>query len=408
MKLNIAFVSNGYPPFKGGGCVVLTKNLLEGLREKGHRLTALIPKNNHIGESRKVFGICTIFELTAPFSHPPPPSPLRKLTVLQRNYLASLRIYKQIKPQIVFILNVGRMSLGPAYAAQHMGIPFVMSLNDLTIHQYAPVECRSSLRKKLRGVFEDLFPALTFKKLNFEHTISISQATRDSLCQLGVPVQNAKVIYQGIPIEHFEFCEKIPFPDGTVHLLFVGNLIAYKGCATLVRALACLKTILPLHRVLLTIVGDGIQRNELEQLVENLGLEGEVLFEGWIQQENLPTWYHRHDIFIFPSECEEAFGLAFLEAMACGTPVVSTATGGNREFLQHKKNCLIFQPGDEKDLAQKIVGLVSDPELYQNLRQVARQQVRSNFALGRYVEQIEEYLLSVVKNGSNKKNVLIN
>lgn len=86
--------------------------------------------------------------------------------------------------------------------------------------------------------------------------------------------------------------------------------------------------------------------------------------------------------------------------MAYGTPVISTATGGNREFLQDKENCLIFQARDEYDLAQKIVDLVSALGLYQKLRQVANQQVRNNFSLQGYVEHIEEYLLSAAKNGA--------
>jgi glycosyltransferase involved in cell wall biosynthesis len=88
-----------------------------------------------------------------------------------------------------------------------------------------------------------------------------------------------------------------------------------------------------------------------------------VTFDMASSRQQLRDHYCGADVVVFPSEWPEPFGLVPLEAMACGTPVVATGTGGSGEFLEDGVNCLLFTPGDPDALAKALSRLAEDPAL---------------------------------------------
>lgn len=88
----------------------------------------------------------------------------------------------------------------------------------------------------------------------------------------------------------------------------------------------------------------------------------------------------------------EPFGLTHLEAMASGTPVVSTNDGGHAELLRHGQNALVFEKGDSVDLAAQIARLVSESGLAPRLAAQARRDVEQHFSLTRYIDDLEHFL----------------
>jgi glycosyltransferase involved in cell wall biosynthesis len=146
-------------------------------------------------------------------------------------------------------------------------------------------------------------------------------------------------------------------------LLFVGRLDPRKGVETVVRALADLP-----EPHSLEIVGPGEARYvaEVHALVASLGLRDRVTFAD-VAREDIRARYLAADAVVFPSEWEEPFGLVPLEAMACGRPVIATGTGGSGEYLVHEGNCLLFAPGDHRDLARAVERLGGQPDLRRRL-----------------------------------------
>jgi len=138
-------------------------------------------------------------------------------------------------------------------------------------------------------------------------------------------------------------------------ILTVSRLVKKNGVADLIKAGQRLG--FP-FKVL--IVGRGKEESELKKLAEKLRLKEKVLFLGQIAFEDLSKYYSLADIFVRPS-LSEGFGNVFLEALACGTPVVGTAVGGSAiRILSENQAGLICQAGNSRDIAEKIKAVLSN------------------------------------------------
>lgn len=132
------------------------------------------------------------------------------------------------------------------------------------------------------------------------------------------------------------------------YALYVGRLSPEKGIRTLLKAWELLDNRIPLH-----IVGDGPDRDTLEGLKHQACLPS-VHFNGWLAGEELYSVVKKAAFLVFPSEFYEAFGLAIIEAFACGVPVIASRLGASTEIIENGKTGLHFAPADAKDLASKV------------------------------------------------------
>ncbi len=154
-------------------------------------------------------------------------------------------------------------------------------------------------------------------------------------------------------------------------LLFVGRLVEKKGVANLIRAVHLLPDSLK-NKTELWIIGDGTQRSSLESLARRLSLVERVKFYGRIPNQHLADYYAAADIFVAPSIVDalgdtEGQGVILLEAMASGTAVISTKTGGIGEVVGHRQTGLLVSPGEPMELKEAIELLLMNPELRQSL-----------------------------------------
>ena len=180
------------------------------------------------------------------------------------------------------------------------------------------------------------------------------------LDSFNVPADRIRVVPGGVDTERFCPADDRPAirerlglaPDKQV-LLTVRRLVPRMGLKTLVEAMPA---VLQQHPgTVLCIGGAGPLRADLLRQVHEMGLENSVRLLGLISAENLPDWYRAADYFIMPSEYLEGFGLATLEAMACGTPTLGTAVGGTAELLTGIDTSLLFNGSAASHLADGIV-----------------------------------------------------
>lgn len=163
------------------------------------------------------------------------------------------------------------------------------------------------------------------------------------------------VIYPGIALPaNPKNCEKTsPIVVGTA-----ARLVPMKGIEYLIRAIAFLHEAFP--SFILEIAGDGPLKSQLQELARTLGVSQRVRFLGWCQ--NMPALYERWSIYVQPS-LGEPFGIAALEAMAYGLPLIVTTPGGIEELIGNSGASFLVEAGETSQLSQALAHLLSSPTL---------------------------------------------
>jgi glycosyltransferase involved in cell wall biosynthesis len=160
-----------------------------------------------------------------------------------------------------------------------------------------------------------------------------------------------------MPLDRDECRERLGLPLKERVVLFVGNIIPSKGVYYLIESLKDLEFD-DLKCIILGAPVDEEYLRTLRGLAESM--DSDVEFFGPVPYTEVPTWMNAADVFVLPS-LEEGFGLVALEALACGTPVIATATGGIMEFVRDSETGYTVPPGDSSAIADRIKRIL-DPE----------------------------------------------
>ena len=145
----------------------------------------------------------------------------------------------------------------------------------------------------------------------------------------------------------------------------------------------------------LLLVGDGPDRSECERLVRELQLTDNVKFLG--KQDGLVEILSSSDIFIIPSQ-SESFGLAALEAMACGLPVISSSVGGLPELVKHNECGFIAEIGDVDRMAKYTMDLLGNEKKYEKFSKSARDRAINKFDKSIVVPMYEEHYNKILNS----------
>jgi len=176
-------------------------------------------------------------------------------------------------------------------------------------------------------------------------------------------------------------------------LVHVSNFRPVKRVDDVVRVFARVRAALPGRPLVLHLVGDGPERPQITALAHSLGLEADVHCLG--ERVDLPDVLRDADLFLLPSQTE-SFGLAALEAMACGVPVIASAVGGVPEVVADGETGMLLPLGDVEGMAQAAVALLSDDARLRRMSLAARHRAETHFrpgpAVDRYLEIYERTL----------------
>jgi glycosyltransferase involved in cell wall biosynthesis len=279
-----------------------------------------------------------------------------------------------------------RASSNMLWAARELRVPLVY-----TIHGWSFHNDQSPLVRRLRILGERWITARS--KVN----ISVSASNRQSGLD-NIPGLQAVVINNGIDQQKFSpyriftnVREELNIPADALLVLFIARFTAHKQPLTLIRAFRQALASLPqLH---LLMVGDGDQKAEGLQLVQELGMEGSVNFQAF--RQDVPDVLAAADIFVLPS-LWEGLPIGLLEAMAMGKAVIATEVDGTKEVVQPGENGLLVEPGNIEALAEALIKLGSDPELRKGLKQKAQDTVRQQFNAVDMTRAIENVYFQVI------------
>ena len=222
-------------------------------------------------------------------------------------------------------------------------------------------------------------------------TIAVSASTREDLGRRGLDTSLIEVIPNGIDLEHYT-----PHPEGLrtpePSLLFLGRLKKYKGVELLVRAVALLASE-GLH-VTLRVGGNGDDRPRLEKITRDLGIEDNVHFLGFVNEEDKLELFRTSWLHGLTSP-NEGWGISIMEASACGTPSVASDVPGLRESVVDGGTGLLVPHGDVRALANAMAALLNDDERRHAMGRQARS-FAEHYSWDACADQMEAFLRRVV------------
>jgi N-acetyl-alpha-D-glucosaminyl L-malate synthase BshA len=216
-------------------------------------------------------------------------------------------------------------------------------------------------------------PVVTFSINESDAITAVSQNLREETYKYFAITKEIEVIRNFVDVNRFsrkpiDAFRKAIAPNGEKLLLHASNFRKIKRVTDVVRIFANIKKELPAK---LLFVGDGPERSTAEDLSRELGVCNDILFVG--KQEQMEDILAIADIFLLTSEYE-SFGLAALEAMAAGVPVISTDAGGLAEINIHEKTGFLSPVGDVATMSTYALRLLKDEKLLNTFRKKAHQQ----------------------------------
>lgn len=180
-------------------------------------------------------------------------------------------------------------------------------------------------------------------------------------------------------------------------ILFVGRMCKQKGIYVLIRAFSIIRKRLDCQLVL---IGPPWEEKKIRKMIKNLGLSNHVKLIGFVSDDELVKWYNRCDVFVLPPLYKGGFGVAIVEAMACGKPAVGSDDIGVPDAIGD--GGVVTKAGDEKSLAEGILKLLTDKKFYNKCKRNAIRRIEKHFRrdkiLGSYLDIYHKVL--------NKRNVL--
>lgn len=198
--------------------------------------------------------------------------------------------------------------------------------------------------------------------------LPVSRYTAGLLRDLDVPTERLHVVPNGTDPERFHPADGEAIRHrlglgGRPVLLTVGRLVPRKGIDTVLRALPAIAAAVP--DVAYLVAGTGPDRTRLERLADRLQVRPHVVFLGSVPHDDLPAYYSAADLFVMPAREAppdvEGFGLVFLEANACGTPVVGARTGGVPDAIVDGETGVLVPPSAPEPLADSVRRLLAHP-----------------------------------------------
>lgn len=278
-------------------------------------------------------------------------------------------LWRKAKRQEFEVLFCGKAlfeGLAGYYLKKHLGVPYVVFTYAMEIESW---RSQKGELRKLERVLR-----------NADLVVYINEVTKNTLKELGVEEERLVKVYPGITLT--------PHPSplsrrGERRYIFsVGRLIARKGFDTLIEAFAQIDQV-QFGDVELWIVGEGPERQKLEQIAEENWVNKSVKFLGEVSDEALQELYVGAEIFaLTPRDIEgdfEGFGIVYLEAAAHGVPAVGTRSGGVPEAVVHDETGLLAPPDDSKAVAIALMQLLANADLRDRLGKRARLRVREEF-----------------------------
>ena len=365
--VRVLTVGNMYPPHSFGGYELAWRSSVQHLRRQGHEVRVLVTgtrTDTDVSDDPDVYRELRWHLRDGHF---------QELAVRERvrlavhNHRTLRRHLDEFEPDVIAWWSMGGLTLSLVEAVRRRGIPAVAFVLDEWLNYGPDADPWWSLfrgrRRRFLAPLGELTGVPARIRLGDAATyLFTSDFTRRRAISNGMSIPRSGVAPCGIDPAYLDAAPERPW---AWKLLYVGRLDPRKGVQTVIEALAYLP-----EGARLEIIGGWDSREEarLRALAAASGAGDRVVFGGHVGRDEIAAAYGRSDVVVFPVIWDEPWGLVPLEAMGRGRPVVATGRGGSAEYLEHERNCLLFEAEDPAGLAATIRRLADDPELRERLR----------------------------------------
>lgn len=287
------------------------------------------------------------------------------------------------------------------YAIPHATVAYLAKKILLSEGRYVPViTTLHGTDITLVGNNKEFAPVVEFGINNSDGVTAVSESLKKQTHEYFNIKNEIKVIYNFIDFDRFKPIDKTHFkkalaPNGEPILTHISNFRKVKRVNEVVKVFADVYKQKPCK---LLLIGDGPERRNVEEACRDIGLCHEVRFLG--KQDAVEELLNISDLFIIPSE-NESFGLAALEAMACGVPVISSNAGGLPEVNIHGKTGFLSEIGDVESMAKNALTILENEETLKRFKAEALKNAKT-FDIKNILPQYERYYEEVLEKSRNK------
>ena len=222
--------------------------------------------------------------------------------------------------------------------------------------------------------------------------------------ELGADKSKIHLVYYGLDLNKIDpekFRPNFKKQNNHPVIITVRNLEPKNDTETIIRCIPYVIKEFPDARFL--IIGDGSQKNYLEDLAKSLNCSGNVEFLGRIVNDRLPEFFVCSDVYVSPSLADGGLGSATAEAMACEMPVIVTDFGDNRRWVEDGKNGYIIKTMDYEAMAAQIIKLLKDKAMREEMGKLNREVIKTRLNVDTEMAKLDNLYKDVVTKA--KKSV---
>jgi phosphatidylinositol alpha-1,6-mannosyltransferase len=359
-------LATDYPP-QTGGIQRYHSNLARALQGLGRQVRVIATESPEWQEH----------DATSPVPIVRVPTAGGKPQIYRRMRDAALRIAGELPApwRGIIATKWSPEALGAEQAARRLGVPWGVFGHDREFILHAANVVKWALQTYLFRRADLCFAISSYAARNFRRGFA--------------PADRIRMVGCGIESELFHPDEGMAATlrerhglHGRPVLLTVGRLVPRKGHLTVIQALRQVRGQFP--NVAYVIVGEGEFRPQIERGIVEHGLQGTVIMAGRTGEEELCGYYTLAEVMVMPShdiigKPTEGFGLTFLEANCCGTPVIGSRTGGIPDAVEDGRSGLLVPPRDPRALAAAIERLLGNPAEAREMGRYGQERARTQF-----------------------------
>jgi glycosyltransferase involved in cell wall biosynthesis len=305
------------------------------------------------------------FQLDVYATEPLAPSLLANLTIHTTRFPVHKPLARIVWEQTVFAYHLLQKNYALLHSLAYVSplinrTRSIVTLYDLSFYLYP------EYFRPLQRLYLQIGTRISARRA--QRIITISESTkRDAVRLLNLDVNSIDVAMPGVDAVFFkpidanalaQFRREKNLPDHFV--LFLGTREPRKNIPSLLRAFALAKRRLQVPHYIVLAGGRGWMDQDIPQVLAETGLTNEVIFPGFVPDKELPFWYRAADVFVYPSQYE-GFGMPALEALASGTPVITSNVSSLPEAVGNA--ALLIDPKSPEEIADALVRVLNDEAL---------------------------------------------